>query len=374
MQVVHVVRQFYPSIGGMEEVVLNIARYQMNSCGHKPRVVTLNRIFGNEETVLPAHDEYCGVPIRRLPYIGSLRYPLCPSVLREVKNADVIHVHGIDFFFDYLAITLPWHHKPLVASTHGGFFHTSFASHIKRLWFGTITRASSRAYSRIVATSENDGLIFRRVVPSDRLEIIENGVDVDKFAAAGNTELGHTLIYFGRWSINKGLIQTLDLLHRLVEKNPKWRLIVAGREFDLREAELLVEIEARGLANHVLLVPGPTQQQLIELLAKANYFICLSRHEGFGIAAIEAMSAGLVPILSDIPPFAKLCRSSGLGVLVRPEHVSSVVENLEALAAVDRQAYQIRRRKAQEFSTQFAWRKAASQYVECYLSVLGDQS
>ena len=38
----------------------------------------------------------------------------------HVRDADLIHVHAIDFFFDYFAVTKPIHRKPMIATTHGG--------------------------------------------------------------------------------------------------------------------------------------------------------------------------------------------------------------------------------------------------------------
>ncbi|HEX7762752.1 MAG TPA: glycosyltransferase family 1 protein, partial [Cellvibrio sp.] len=81
INVTHVVRQYLPSIGGMEEVVRNIARHQVRQ-GHKAtRIITLDRLFRNTDEQLPARDTLDGVEVIRLPYRGSTRYPLCPSVL-----------------------------------------------------------------------------------------------------------------------------------------------------------------------------------------------------------------------------------------------------------------------------------------------------
>lgn len=378
MKVVHVVRQFHPSIGGMEEVVLNIARHQVQVCGEQPEVVTLNRMFRDDRVVLPRQDEHDGIVVRRLPYAGSSRYPLCPAVIGAIRKADLVHVHGVDFFFDYLAATRLLHGRPLIASTHGGFFHTSFASRAKQLWFRTITRASASAYRRVIATSDNDGAIFSEVVSPHRLRVIENGVDVDKFAGAGSEAPGKTLIYFGRWSMNKGLMETLDLFARLVAADAEWRLIVAGREFDLTRVDLECAIALRGLDGLVELVASPSQEALRGLLGRAQYFVCLSRHEGFGIAPIEAMSAGLVPVLSPIPPFAKLHGDSGIGVLVAGEgYVDGGDEDVAAvaaLAAVDAEAFRARRQRALNYAARYHWRHAAHQYVDEYSRLLGSPS
>ncbi|HYM86426.1 MAG TPA: glycosyltransferase family 4 protein, partial [Pseudoxanthomonas sp.] len=289
MKVVHVVRQFHPSVGGMEEVVLNIARRHLEA-GGQAQVVTLDRVFHAGGQRLRANEQHQGVPVQRLSYTGSTRYPLCPQVLGALRGADVVHVHGIDFFYDYLALTGAVHRKPMIASTHGGFFHTAYASRLKRLWFNSVTRASARAYRRIVATSRNDGELFAPVTAAGRLRVIENGVDVGKFAGLGSPVPGKTMISFGRWSVNKGIPETLDLLRHLVAGDDAWRLILAGREFDLKRADIEHAIGTRGLQAQVEVVEAPSQTQLGELLSRAQYFVSLSRHEGFGIAAIEAMS------------------------------------------------------------------------------------
>src|SRR5690606_19502790 len=94
IKVTHVVRQYLPSVGGMEEVVRNIATHQQRN-GQDARIVTLDRLFRNTEERLPEQEEIGGIGITRLPYYGSSRYPLCPAVLGHLKSSDVIHVHGV---------------------------------------------------------------------------------------------------------------------------------------------------------------------------------------------------------------------------------------------------------------------------------------
>lgn len=370
MKVIHVVRQFHPSIGGMEEVVLNVAR-QHRADGVETEVMTLDRVFTDPATRLAREDEQEGLPIRRIPYRGSARYPLAPTVLARLRSADLLHVHGIDFFYDYLALTRPLHGKPMLVSTHGGFFHTDYASRLKKLWFQTLTRASALAYARVVATSENDGRLFAQVVAPTRLRVIENGVDVDKYAGQGNPAPGRTLLYFGRWSANKGLMETLDLLAALAAQDPAWRLLLAGRAYDIDEAGLRLAIAARGLQDRVQLHVSPSQAQLRELIRQAQFFVCLSRHEGFGIAAVEAMSAGLLPVLSDIPPFARLHAGSGQGVLVDRADARAAAARVQALAVAADTDFAQRRAVAMAFAAHFDWRHVSGRYLDEYDAALG---
>ncbi|WP_368565361.1 glycosyltransferase family 4 protein [Pseudoxanthomonas sp. UTMC 1351] len=372
MKVVHVVRQFHPSVGGMEEVVLNIARRHLEAGRDQVEVLTLDRVFREDGKRLDAREVHEGVPVRRLPYTGSTRYPLCPQVLGALQGADVVHVHGIDFFYDYLAMTRLLHGKPMIASTHGGFFHTAYASKLKKLWFGSITRASARAYRRIVATSQNDGDTFAEVVAAKRLRVIENGVDIQKFAGKGSLEPGKTIISIGRWSVNKGIPETLDLLQQLVAQDKAWRLIIAGREFDLTRADIAKAIATRGLQAHVDVESAPSQAELARLLSRAQYFVSLSHHEGFGIAAIEAMSAGLVPILSTIPPYAKLHAESKLGVLVDANAPGAAVQAILRLAKVSPDVFLSQREHAMRHVERYDWREVVDCYVDEYQQAFAD--
>lgn len=367
INVTHVVRQYLPSIGGMEEVVRNIARHQLRQ-GHKAtRIITLDRLFRNTDELLPSREIIDGVEIIRLPYRGSSRYPLCPAILKHLGDSDLIHVHGVDFFYDFLAATKWLHKRPLVLSTHGGFFHTSFASRSKLAYFNTVTRLSSSAYSKVVATSANDGQLFGRIMNPGKLQVIENGVDIEKYAHQAAPSLQPTLIYFGRWSSNKGLLQALDLFSALHRQQPQWRLIIAGREYDHSCSELQKKVDGLQLRDAVHLAPNPSDAEIRALIQQASYFLCLSRHEGFGIAPIEAMSAGLTPLLSDIPPFRRLIEDSGLGMLTPLGAMAQgAIDSLLQLHQQGDDAYQERRAAVMNFAQRYAWPQVADRYLSLY--------
>lgn len=367
LRVTHIVRQYLPSIGGMEEVVRNIARHQLRSGQKATRIITLNRLFRNSEQVLPEREVIDGIEVIRLPYKGSSRYPICLSVFKYLKDADVIHVHGVDFFYDFLAATKFLHRRPLLLSTHGGFFHTSFASKMKQVYFQSVSRLSAKAYTKVVATSANDGNMFQSITKPRQLQVIENGVDVEKYAGTGSETLSPTLIYFGRWSSNKGLLPALGLFAQLYKLRPEWRLIIAGREYDHSLEDLSNEVKTLGLENAVTLAANPSDEQIRDLISQSSYFLCLSRHEGFGIAPIEAMSAGLTPILSNIPPFQRLVDESGLGFYFDPEQqATGAIARLLQLHEKGDVGYAERKAKAREFATRYAWPAVADRYLSLY--------
>ena len=125
--------------GGAESQVRTLA-LALRARGHQVSVLTPMLESGPQHVV----DTVEGIPVRRLGYHGSNRYPVAPGFLDATAGSDLIHVHAIDFFFDALALARPFRGIPMVASTHGGFFHTSFASKLKSMYFATVTRAARR--------------------------------------------------------------------------------------------------------------------------------------------------------------------------------------------------------------------------------------
>jgi alpha-1,3-mannosyltransferase len=364
LRVVHVVRQFSPSVGGIEDVVLNLCR-ELREIGHDPRIVTLDRSFQETGRRLSRDDRVDDLPVTRIPFTGSRRYPVAPAVLRKIRGADIVHVHAIDFFFDYLALTKPIHRKPLLASTHGGFFHTSLSARLKQIYFRSVTLLASRAYDKICASSEADADLFRRIAP-DRVTVIENGVDILKYHGRGAPEKRRTLLYFGRLSANKRVETVFPILRRLRDANPDWRAVIAGRPSDLGFEDLQPAAAASNVAEAVTFVENPSTERIADLMREASYFIAPSAYEGFGITAVEAISAGLVPILSDIPPFSRLRTVAGAGLLIDPLDEEAAAARVLALDRALGAEYASTRQRLIEASHLYRWPKVAERFIEEY--------
>ncbi|MFC7738418.1 glycosyltransferase family 4 protein [Roseomonas sp. GCM10028921] len=370
MRIVHVVRQFRPALGGLEDSTFNLIRHQRESEGLDSQVVTLNRLFTQPCDLLPSSETVDGVPVTRIPWAGSSRYPVASTVLSHFGSADLVHVHAIDFFFDYLAATKPLHRKRLVATTHGGFFHTRFAARAKRLYFSTITRASSLAYARIVATSPSDGEAFRRIAGA-KVSVIENGVDSEKFLDAASPTPSRTIIYFGRWTVHKRIEALFPVLAALRAQEPDWRLIVAGAPSDRSLADLEGAAATCGVGDAVTFHESPSEAALRAAIARATFFACASEHEGFGIAAVEAMSAGLIPLLSRIDCFANFVDRSGAGALIDFEEARPAAAAIAALARRPDVLGGGMRAKAIKEGQRYSWAAASARYAAVYAAALG---
>lgn len=366
--VTHVVRQFLPNRGGLEDVVANLCR-QLPQLGYRTRVVTLDRLFVDPETVLPAQETIEGIEVVRIPWRGSSRYPIAPQVFQHLADADLIHVHAVDFFFDALALGRMRHRKPMVATTHGGFFHTKKFAALKSVWFNTLTRASAAAYRGIACCSQSDFDTFAPIA-RDRLTLIENGADTEKFAGRASVTPVKSLITIGRFSSNKQLPRLLDAMRVLVAQDPDWRLTIAGVASDLSEADLRREIAERRLGNHVSLVVGASNAEIARLMGDASLFVSASDYEGFGLVAIEAMSAGLLPVLQPNEAYRGLAARHPqirLADFAAPEQAAHIIRSTFATLTVNPAG---ERSAAMAASADYAWPAVARRYATLYEKAL----
>lgn len=306
--IVHVVRQFLPNRGGLEDVVYNLCRQALRN-GFRIRVVTLNSLFSDPARQLSDHETIDGIDIVRIPWKGSTRYPVAPSVLRHIADADLVHVHAVDFFFDFLALTRLVHGKPMIATTHGGFFHTRRFAAVKAVWFNTLTRFSSSRYDYLVGCSHSDVATFEPIAGKN-LELIENGADTTKFHDLAARAPVKRLITIGRFSSNKRLDHLVAAMRVLIATDPEWSLDIVGVPSDLTDSD--VTGLAKGIEAHVRVHTGLPNKEIGGLIAQSSLFVSASEYEGFGLVAIEAMSAGLLPVLQDNSAYASLAAKHSL--------------------------------------------------------------
>ncbi|WP_064708096.1 glycosyltransferase family 4 protein [Rhizobium bangladeshense] len=364
--IVHVVRQFLPNRGGLEDVVANLSRQTLRR-GYRVRVVTLNSLFTAPEDRLPARENIDGIEVVRIPWSGSSRYPLALEVFRHLGDADLLHVHAIDFFFDALAWGRMLHGKPMIVTTHGGFFHTRKYAAIKKIWFRTLTRVSARAYRRVVCCSASDLKQFSEIAPDSVL--IENGADIGKFADTASRRARRRIVTIGRFSVNKRLDHLLDAMAVLKSGDPEWHLDIVGAESDLNRVDIEGEIESRNLTGRVTLHVSPDNDTIRRIITEASLFASASEYEGFGLVALEAMSAGLLPVLNANDAFQTL---AGRHPIIRladftsPQTAAAAMESVYDDLARRQDAV---RSELLDAARGYSWDIVAGRYIDLYRSL-----
>jgi glycosyltransferase involved in cell wall biosynthesis len=142
-------------------------------------------------------------------------------------------------------------------------------------------------------------------------------------------------------------------LVRAIAALPGVWLAVAG-EGPRREA-LVSLCRGLGVDGRVRLLGELRQQEVADLLHAADVFAMPSIHEGMSVALIEAMSAGLPIVASDIPSQVEVLRSANgdAGILLPArDHVAlaSAIDRLLSDPLLRRHYGDLARRRAESFS------------------------
>ena len=107
-------------------------------------------------------------------------------------------------------------------------------------------------------------------------------------------EKENLIVCVGRFEFEKRFIDTLQALARL-RKNVDIKLSLIGFKYD--ERHLIRAIRELGLEENVELLVNARREALINRLLRAKALVHPTPHEPFGIAVVEGMAAGCIPIV-----------------------------------------------------------------------------
>lgn len=94
--------------------------------------------------------------------------------------------------------------------------------------------------------------------------------------------------------------------------------------------------------------------------------VSASLMEGFGLSPLEALGAGTVPVVSNIPSFKEVC--GDLAIYFNPKDPSDIAEKLtQALELKDSERQDLKK-KAEVWLKKFSWQKMAKQTLKVYES------
>jgi glycosyltransferase involved in cell wall biosynthesis len=178
-----------------------------------------------------------------------------------------------------------------------------------------------------------------------RIEVVGNGVDERYFDPMTPIDLPPEpyLYVIGGLTRRKGGDQVIELAKGLKSVRPDLRILVSGiGEKDLeRQADAVGNIRRLGYVS---------LERQAGLLSGSQLLLFLSRYEGFGIPAIEAMAAGTPAVVSESPALQEVVGNAALVVdSSKPEAVLESVLRLERDNSLRRVLIERGRWRADEF-------------------------
>jgi alpha-1,3-mannosyltransferase len=366
LKVLHITTDFLPGSGGMERFIRDLVIHS-RTIGIDPSVLALNKIAGDDRT-LPPMEMIDGIPITRVGFLDLKYYKPAALPIELLKSADILHVHGVGAPLDFVAATKSIHRRPIVLSTHGGIFHTADLSVLKDWYFGIVKKFVLPRVNQIVACGQADRELFvNRGVTN--LIAIDNGIDLAPFAGDDSQRVSNRLLFVGRIVPNKSVDNLIRSLAQLRHLGTPATLRIVGPDRNGLIDGLKQLAMDLALKESVTFAGELSDRDLPAEYHQADLFVSASRHEGFGISAVEAMAGGAIPLLNDIPAFRYLLKNDSnvqFGGLTDFSDPKASAEALGRLLSSDRVP---QRAAARRRAADFAWDQLIPRWRELYDSL-----
>lgn len=192
--------------------------------------------------------------------------------------------------------------------------------------------------------------VYRDCIDNKELPIVVLGNGTERMYSLSSLN-SNVIISAGRFVDVKGFDLLIEAFSKLAEEFPDWIVKIFGRG-ELKD-QLTQQILDANMENQIFLCPA-TEQLLMEV-SKSAFYVCSSRHEGFGMIVIEAMSVG-VPVVSYACEGPSEIINDGVeGLLVEQLNTDDLAEKMKILMLDYQKRKQMGRNaqiSAEKYSTQ----------------------
>jgi glycosyltransferase-like protein len=201
--------------------------------------------------------------------------------------------------------------------------------------------------------------------------VIPNGVDAPRFARAAEpggrsareawrARLGRYVLAVGGIEPRKGTRDLVAAMAAVQAADPRLQLVIAGGEtlFDYRDYRIEVDALIAELGVRVTVLGTVADDDLPSLVAAAEVFAFPSTKEGFGLAAMEALAAGIPLVVRELP----VLREVFDGAASFASTPSELAAQLLAARATDPE----RAEAGRALAARFTWSAAADTHLRRY--------
>ena len=372
LRVLHLITTLEP--GGTETLLLTLARAQA-ALGLEIEIAVLR-----DPAPLEPAFRAAGFVVHRL----KLRRALAPGAFSRLTRLlrrgrfDVLHTH-LDLADLYGPFAARRAGVPIVVSSR----HNTDEWRTRRTWkrgpFLLWERAAHRRVDAALAVSAavRDFLVREEGLAADRFRVVHNGIDLEAWRApASRVEARRRLAAFvgvpeaelesravvgfvGRLAPQKGadlLLEAAALLPR------EARVVIVG---DGPQAEALRRRAARpDLVGRVLF--AGRREAVPQWLPGFDLLAVPSRWEGFGLAAVEGLAAGVPVVAADVDGLREVIAEQEGGLLVPPGDAGALAGALAGLLGDPERRSALGRAGRERAFRRFGAARMAAEVVEVY--------
>lgn len=312
MRVLHIMPSMDPAFGGPVAAVHVMAR-GLREAGVDIDIATVHPQALSKDSIEESQGglHWRSFPVQ-LPGYGVSR--LLGRWLREhVSEYDLVHVHGVFSFSSLIAqrearrAGVPYVVRPFGVLNRWGMERRK--AWLKRLIFLWLEKPVMDCAQALHFTSEEEAADVARLQIKAPGYVIPLGLDLSPYEQLPPASLfesrfpdfsaDKTVLFLSRIDVKKGLDLLLPAFKKVLSNISGVKLIIAGDGDQSLQADLKLETEKLGIADHVLWTGFLSGDVRLAAMAKATIFCLPSRSENFGMALLEAMASRLPCVSTD---------------------------------------------------------------------------
>jgi glycosyltransferase involved in cell wall biosynthesis len=283
---------------------------------------------GVHEFVLYAHE---AIPQPRGPFVTRVVPGTSGTWWQQVRLPRAVRNDRLDLFFS-LQNTAPL----LVSTRTAVLIHdVSFVAHPE--WFRFreglrlrwLSRASAANACAVITVSEfsRREIAQHLNVPESRIHVIPPGVPVRRTDPRSVRE--PKVLFVGSIFNRRHVPDLIAAVAPLLRVHPSASLDIVGDNRSYPHEDVMAAIDREQLGRQITWHRYASDEQLADLYGRARAFAFLSDYEGLGLTPLEALTAGVPPVLLDTAVGRESCGDAALYVpRNRPDDVRHAIERL----------------------------------------------
>lgn len=294
--------------GGTAERTFQMSRY-LARAGMHCAVLTLETGLSKERINSLGPVKVVALPVLWLRF--QLPFPAVREILKEVREADIIHIMGhwgpLNVIVYLLVRLLGKTYVVCPAGALGIFGRSKYLKILFNLFIGRNIIKNAAAHIAVTTGEYSDFAAYG--ISQKQITIIPNGVSAEDFTIITTSAVCETIkpyiLFMGRLNIIKGPDLLLHAFVRVSKILPNLNLIFAGPDEGLRDSlELLVKTET--LTSRVKFEGRVDGREKSLLYQNACLLVVPSRKEAMSVVALEAGISATPVMLTDQCGFSDL--------------------------------------------------------------------
>jgi len=266
-----------------------------------------------------------GIPVRFVKIHASFDIRSIFKLLEIIfeEKIDLVHVHVIKNYW------------PAVIASKLAGRSVVLSQHLFRN-FSRSTKWLMRFADKVICVSEavKRDLLKATRIPEDKIEVIHNGVDLERFSPKINPyrireefnirDDEKVIGCIGRMGC-KGQKEILLAMRSLINEFPNLKLLLVG-DYPIKGEPYYEWIDKFGLNGKVLFTGF--REDIPEILSCLDIMVFLPELEAFGLAILEAMAMSKPVIATRVGGIPEIIQENVNGILIPPKDIQAIVRSI----------------------------------------------